>query len=84
MYDIIQYSPTIIYKKGTEIPIVDALSRDCNHEIKNQEMEEELDVQIVLSMTDLAKKQHTWAQLGRISRAKCEPSQVRVVHTALI
>lgn len=29
MFDVMQYSPEILYKKGKDIPLADALSRDC-------------------------------------------------------
>lgn len=53
LWDVIQYSPNVTYKKGTQIPIADALSRDCNP-IDAQD-EEKYSVNVVLSFTDEAR-----------------------------
>lgn len=50
LFDVLQYAPKVIYIKGTEIPIADALSRNCI-QIKPT-YEEEIEVQIVLSMSE--------------------------------
>lgn len=54
LWDVIQYSPRVIYKKGTHIPIADALSRDC-HPIHAKD-EEEYSVNLLLAFTDEARE----------------------------
>lgn len=54
LWDVIQYSPRVTYKKGTQIPIADTLSRDCNPVEANDE--EKFSVHIVLSFTDEARE----------------------------
>lgn len=56
--DVQQYSPTVIYKKGCDIPIADALSRDCDHSNEADEKDEELEVHLVLSMSTEAKERY--------------------------
>lgn len=47
LFDVMVYSPKVIYKKGTEIPIADALSRDVKNRI-NEAEEEDLQIHIVM------------------------------------
>ena len=42
LFDVLQYSPKIVYKQGKDIPIPDALNRDC----KTDSLEEFLDEEI--------------------------------------
>ncbi|XP_046593873.1 uncharacterized protein K02A2.6-like [Neodiprion lecontei] len=44
LFNVRQYSPIVSYKKGTEIPIADRLSRDCkqtNNDLEEEELEGE-------------------------------------------
>lgn len=50
LLDLKEYSPDIIFKKGSELKIADTLSRDC--EDSYEEDEEELQVLMVLSMSE--------------------------------
>lgn len=50
LYDILQYSPKVIYVKGTSIPIADTLSRDC--EATETESESECAIKIVYAVSD--------------------------------
>ncbi len=54
LWDVLQYSPTVKYVKGPEIPIADTLSRDCNP--NEYEEEEQYAVNIVLAMTKEAEQ----------------------------
>lgn len=54
LWDVIQYSPNVKYKRGTQIPIADALSRDCNPVHAGDD--EEYSVNIVLAFTDEARE----------------------------
>ncbi|KAK9687974.1 RNase H-like domain found in reverse transcriptase [Popillia japonica] len=45
-------------QKGCDIPISDILSRDCDHRDEEIEMEEELEVPLVLSMSARAKERY--------------------------
>ena len=40
IFDELQYSPIIMFRKGAEIPIADALSRDFNHSSDEEQQEE--------------------------------------------
>lgn len=57
LFDVIQYSPKVTYIKGTEIPIADALSRDCDVKEEKENAEEELKIQVVLSMSKNARQE---------------------------
>lgn len=46
LWDVLQYSPKIVYTKGTDIPLADALSRDCDHEQKQEQPNEPEQFQI--------------------------------------
>lgn len=50
-YDILQYNPIIVYKKGTSIPVADALSRDCDNTEQDCE-EDTCIVHVVLPMSE--------------------------------
>lgn len=52
LFDVIPYSPTVVYKRGTEIPIPDMLSRDCNTPATSTEID--LEVLIVLPVSPSA------------------------------
>lgn len=57
LLDVSVYSPKIIYKKGKEIPIADLLSRDIKTDNNHEETEEEeLVVQIILAISESARK----------------------------
>lgn len=51
LFDLAVYSPTVIYKKGKDIPIPDALSRDCNHQSEDEE-EDNLEVNVILPISN--------------------------------
>lgn len=55
MFDVMHYNPKLIYKKITEIPIADALSRDCDDQIKLDDEKEILEVMVTLAMSKTAK-----------------------------
>lgn len=46
LWDVLQYSPKIVYTKGTDIPLADALSRDCDNEQKHEQPSEPEQFQI--------------------------------------
>ena len=54
LWDVLQYSPKVKYVKGTQLPIADTLSRDCQAE----EVEDEIEysVNVITSMTEEAKQ----------------------------
>lgn len=52
LWDVIQYSPRVVYVKGTQIPIADTLSRDS--ERNEVEKEETYSINALLSITDWA------------------------------
>lgn len=54
LWDVLQYSPKVKYVKGTQIPIADALSRDC--QLEDVEDEPEYAVHTIVSMTAEARK----------------------------
>lgn len=54
LWDVLQYSPKVKYVKGTELPIADALSRDCL--VDEVEDEIEYSVHVLVSMTEEAKQ----------------------------
>lgn len=61
--EVAQYNPTVVYVKGTNIPIPDILSRDVDN-IPPENDEEKLEVHVVLQMSKVASaelKQHTEA-----------------------
>lgn len=53
LFDVIQYSPEIVYVKGAELHIADTLSRDCK-KIEETDDEREMKVHIILPMSDSA------------------------------
>lgn len=55
MFDVKQYDPTIVYKKGTSQYLADILSRDCENGISEEE--EELQVYVAIDFSDDAKKE---------------------------
>lgn len=61
MLDIIPYDPQIKYVKGSKLFIADTLSRDS--QVNVEEDKEELDVQLVLAMSDEAKARFQQATL---------------------
>lgn len=56
LLDVLQYAPEIIYKKGTDIPLPDILSRDVDN-VKTIEPHDELEVHIVLPMSKPARQE---------------------------
>lgn len=54
LFDVMQYSPTIVYKKGKDLHIADTLSRDCLNKAE-LDKKRELEIHIVLSMSTSAK-----------------------------
>lgn len=50
LFEVMPYSPKIVYKEGTTIPIPDALSRDCVNNEPDSKDDEELTVHLVLPM----------------------------------
>lgn len=52
MFDVLQYSPKVVCKKRKNIPIADTLSRDVDNMGENDDLE----VQIVLCMSEHATK----------------------------
>lgn len=54
LLDVIPYSPKVQYIKGTQIPIADTLSRDCNSE--ESETEETYHINSILAITDEAQQ----------------------------
>lgn len=54
LLDVTQYGSTIKYKKGSEIPIPDILSRDVDNKIESEKTDE-LEVHIVLQMSKSAR-----------------------------
>lgn len=53
MFEIMPYSPKILYIKGSQIPLADILSRDCD--TADFESEEELHVMMILPISQQAK-----------------------------
>ncbi|CAH2097604.1 unnamed protein product [Euphydryas editha] len=51
MFHLAPYSPKVIFKKGTEIPLADFLSRDCDASNLQYEQEENLKIAIILPMS---------------------------------
>ncbi|XP_062526842.1 uncharacterized protein K02A2.6 [Bombyx mori] len=51
MLNLTPYSPKITFKKGTEIPLADFLSRDCDTSKLNDYQEEDLKISIILPTT---------------------------------
>lgn len=51
MFNLAPYSPKVIFKKGTEIPLADFLSRDCDASNLKHEQEENLKVAVILPMS---------------------------------
>lgn len=51
LFDVLQYSPTIVYKKGTEMFLADTLSRNCIAENDDDEDDRDVQVQIMLPIT---------------------------------
>jgi hypothetical protein len=47
MFNLAPYSPKVIFKKGTEIPLADFLSRDCDATNLKHEEEENLNVSVI-------------------------------------
>lgn len=59
LWDVLQYSPSVKYIKGTKIPVADTLSRDCK--IIETEKAEEYQINVILSISDEAIKRYTSA-----------------------
>ncbi|XP_028168447.1 uncharacterized protein K02A2.6-like, partial [Ostrinia furnacalis] len=57
MFNLTPYSPKVIFKKGTEIPLADFLSRDCDASNLKYEQEEDLKVAVILPMSLDAKEE---------------------------
>lgn len=57
MFNLTPYSPKVIFKKGTEIPLADFLSRDCDASNLKYEQEENLKVAVILPMSLDAKEE---------------------------
>ncbi|GBP14486.1 Uncharacterized protein K02A2.6 [Eumeta japonica] len=57
MFNLTPYSPKVIFKKGTEIPLADFLSRDCDASNLKYEQEENLKVAVILPMSLNAKEE---------------------------
>jgi PIF1 helicase. len=51
MFNLAPYSPKVIFKKGTEIPLADFLSRYCDATNLKYEQEENLKVSVILPMS---------------------------------
>ncbi|XP_058840852.1 uncharacterized protein K02A2.6-like [Topomyia yanbarensis] len=58
LLDVSQYAPRIVYKKGTEIPIPDILSRDVDNCLEKETFDE-LEVHVVLQMSKIARSEIT-------------------------
>lgn len=62
LWEILQYSPQVIYKRGTQIPIADALSRNCIHLIgssnngPDEDNDSEYKVFVILPIPDSTKQ----------------------------
>lgn len=62
LWEILQYAPQVVYKRGTQIPIADTLSRDCLHATKTDDIKSEEDneseykIFIILSIPDSTKQ----------------------------
>lgn len=57
MFNLAPYAPNVIFKKGTEIPLADFLSRDCDASNLKYEEEESLKVAVILPMSLDAKEE---------------------------
>lgn len=55
IFDVLQYAPRVIYRKGKNIPLADILSRDCTHSCSSTEEKDELEVQIILTVSSKVK-----------------------------
>ncbi|XP_053698805.1 uncharacterized protein K02A2.6-like [Sabethes cyaneus] len=58
LLDVTQYAPKIVYKRGSDIPIPDILSRDVEDTFEN-DPNDELEVHIVLQMSKAARSEIT-------------------------
>ncbi|XP_062544588.1 uncharacterized protein K02A2.6-like isoform X2 [Armigeres subalbatus] len=56
LLDVVQYAPEILYKKGSDIPLPDILSRDVDN-VESTEQSDELEVHIVLQMSKTARQE---------------------------
>uniref|UniRef100_A0A1Y1JYS1 Uncharacterized protein n=1 Tax=Photinus pyralis TaxID=7054 RepID=A0A1Y1JYS1_PHOPY len=62
IFDVSQYAPRVIYKKGKDIPIADTMSRDCEQSNIINPPEEDFQVCVVLAASKTATeeiRQHT-------------------------
>lgn len=57
IFNLAPYAPKVIFKKGTEIPLADFLSRDCDASNLKYEQEENLNVTTILPMSFDAKEE---------------------------
>jgi RNase H-like domain found in reverse transcriptase/Reverse transcriptase (RNA-dependent DNA polymerase)/Integrase zinc binding domain/Integrase core domain len=82
MFDVMQYDPKIVYKKGTELHIADTLSRDCTPKPEDLKEESDFEVQMVSCMTktgmrkylDATKDDDEMQQLQRLSEIGFPPN----------
>lgn len=49
MFERMQYAPTVVYVKGSGVPIADLLTRDVKKYQIEQNEEEELEIQLVIA-----------------------------------
>ncbi|CAG4931717.1 unnamed protein product [Colias eurytheme] len=57
MFNLAPYSPKVLFKKGTEIPLADFLSRDCDASNLRYDPEENLKIAVILPMSLDAKEE---------------------------
>lgn len=57
LFDVLLYSPNIVYKKGSTIPIPDTLSRDCIPTSNVDQEPDELEIEIIITIPKLMTKQ---------------------------
>jgi hypothetical protein len=60
LLDIEQYSPKVVYKKGTKIPVADLLSRDCMP--RPDDLREGSDIEVCPS------EKEQWAEMKEIDQ----------------
>lgn len=72
IFDVLQYSPKVVYVKGTQIPIADILSRDslCENEVDDIRAKD-FEVNLVLTMSANAK-----TEMVRETAADCVLNQL--------
>lgn len=56
LWDVLQYSPSVKYVKGTQIPIADALSRDCESSEETNDIENGLEEYRILALFTMSEK----------------------------